>query len=59
MRTTYFFLVLGLLLAISYSLAVENDEPLEDELSKGNSCNILDVLKSWKMLLTYGEGLGL
>ena len=57
MKTTYFLLVLGLLFAISYSLSVENDEALEDKFSKGNSCNILDVLNFWKMLLTYSEDL--
>ena len=57
MKATYFLLVLGLFFAISYSLPVENDEALEDEFSEGNSCNILDVLNFWKILLTFSEDL--
>jgi hypothetical protein len=36
MKTTYFLLVLGLLYAVAYSLPIEEDEPLEDELLEGN-----------------------
>ena len=36
MKTTYFLFVLGLLCAVAYSLPIEEDEPLEDELKEGN-----------------------
>jgi hypothetical protein len=36
MKTTYILLALGLLCAVAYSLPIEEDEPLEDELLEGN-----------------------
>ena len=36
MKPIYFLLVLGLLVAIAYTRPIEDDEPLEDELTEGN-----------------------
>ena len=36
MKTTYLLFVLGLLCAVAYSMPIEDNEPLEDELLEGN-----------------------